>query len=315
MKNNLFQKRKKPGWLAFEFADGVVHLAHAQAANDGRPSVDLCETYRCEGGALNTLRRLKKSRGLEAYRCTLCLSFADYQFLQVDAPGVPAEEMKEAMRWRIKGLVDFPVDQATLDVLEVPMEAAEGARSRFVFAVCAPNELLRARIQTLQQAKVDLEAIDVPETVQRNIAALYEPPGRGLAMLGFSAEGGLLTFTFRGELHAFRRLEITLDQLVNADTDERQVLFDRIVLELQRSLDTFEHQHHYVSLAQLLVMPLPEEVGLAAYLAQNLYVPVEAADLAKVMDFIKVPELRAPGRQAQCFHLLGAALRGFEVRP
>jgi len=61
-------------------------------------------------------------------------------------------------------------------------------------------------------------------------------------------------------------------------------------------------------------MPLPEEVGLAAYLGQNLYVLVEAVDLGKVMDLIKVPELRAPGRQAQCFHLLGAALRGFEVR-
>ncbi|PWB40025.1 MAG: agglutinin biogenesis protein MshI [Rhodocyclales bacterium] len=275
----------------------------------------LCESFRKEGGDAETYARLRRQYHIERYRVTTSLRFGEYQFLQVEPPDVPAEEMKEAMRWRIKGLVDFPVDQATLDVLEVPMEAAEGARSRFVFAVCAPNELLRARIQTLQQAKVDLEAIDVPETVQRNIAALYEPPGRGVAMLAFSAEGGLLTFTYHGELHAFRRLEITLDQLVNADPEQRQALFDRIVLELQRSLDTFEHQHHYVSLAQLLVMPLPEEVGLAAYLAQNLYVPVEAADLARVMDFIKVPELRAPGRQAQCFHLLGAALRGFEVHP
>jgi hypothetical protein len=32
------------------------------------------------------------------------------------------------------------------------------------------------------------------------------------------------------------------------------------------------------------------------------------------MDLVKVPELRAPARQAQCFHLLGAALRGVEVR-
>lgn len=311
----IFASGKRNGWLAVASRDGVVDLAHIQAGAGGRPEVTLCESFRKEGGDADTYARLRKQYHIDRYRVTTSLRFGEYQFLQVEPPDVPAEEMKEAMRWRIKGLVDFPVDQATLDVLEVPMEAAEGARSRFVFAVCAPNELLRARIQTLQQAKVDLEAIDVPETVQRNIAALYEPPGRGIAMLGFSAQGGLLTFTYHGELHAFRRLEITLDQLVNADPEQRQVLFDRIVLELQRSLDTFEHQHHYVSLAQLLVMPLPEEVGLAAYLAQNLYVPVEAADLAKVMDFIKVPELRAPGRQAQCFHLLGAALRGFEVRP
>ena len=303
---------KRDGWLAVASRDGVVDLAHIHAGAGGRPEVTLCESFRKEGSEADTYARLRKQFHLDRYHATTSLRFGEYQFLQVDPPDVPAEEMKEAMRWRIKGMVDFPVDQATLDVLEVPTEGPDAARSRFVFVACAPNELLGARIRTLQQAKLDLEAIDVPETAQRNIAALFEPPGRGLAVLGFSAEGGLLTFTYRGELHAFRRLEITLDQLVNADPEQRQALFDRIVLEMQRSLDTFEHQHHYVSLAQLLVMPLPEEVNLAAYLAQNLYVPVEAADLSKGMDFIKVPELRAPARQAQCFHLLGAALRGFE---
>lgn len=310
----IFGTGKRDGWLSVASRDGVVDLAHIQAGAGGRPEVTLCESFRKEGSEADTYSRLRKQFGLDRYRATTSLRFGEYQFLQVDPPDVPPEELKEAMRWRIKGMVDFPVDKAMLDVLEVPAEGAEGARNRYVFVACAPNELLGARIQTLQKARIDIEAIDVPETVQRNIAALYEPPGRGVAMLGFSAEGGLLTFTYRGELQAFRRLDITLDQLLHADFDERQALFDRIVLELQRSLDAFEHQHHYVSLAQLLVMPLPEEVGLAAYLAQNLYVLVEAADLGKVMDLIKTPELRAPGRQAQCFHLLGAALRGFEVR-
>ncbi len=310
----IFGTGKRDGWLAVASRDGVVDLAHIHVGAGGRPEVTLCESFRKAGADADTYSRLRKSYSLDRYRATTSLRFGEYQFLQVEPPDVPPVEMKEAMRWRIKGMVDFPVDKATLDVLEVPIEGAEGARSRFVFVACAPNELLGDRIQSLQKARIDLEAIEVPETVQRNLSALYEPPGRGTAMLGFSAEGGLLTFTYRGELHAFRRLDVTLDQLINADPGERQALFDRIVLEMQRSLDTFEHQHHYVSLAQLMVMPLPEEVGLAAYLAQNLYVPVEAADLGKVMDLAKVPELRAPGRQAQCFHLLGAALRGFEVR-
>lgn len=309
----IFSTGKRDGWLAVASRGGVVDLAHIHVGAGGRPEVTLCESFRKEGSEVDTYSRLRKQFGLDRYRATTSLRFGEYQFLQVEPPDVPPAEMKEAMRWRIKGMVEFPVDQATLDVLELP-EAAEGVRNRFVFVACAPNDVLGARIQSLQQAKIDIEAIDVPETVQRNIAALYEPPGRGVAMLGFSAEGGLLTFTYRGELLASRRLETTLDQLIDADPDGRHALFDRIVLEMQRSIDAFEHQHHYVSLAQLMVMPLPEEVGLAAYLGQNLYVLVEAVDLGKVMDLIKVPELRAPGRQAQCFHLLGAALRGFEVR-
>ncbi|MFA7293133.1 MAG: hypothetical protein WC023_12915 [Rhodocyclaceae bacterium] len=310
----IFSTGKRDGWLAVASRDGVVDMAHIHVGAGGRPEVTLCETFRKEGAEADTYARLRKQFNLDRYRATTSLRFGEYQFLQVEPPDVPANELKEAMRWSIKGMVDFPVDQATLDVLQVPTEEAGGVRSRFVFVACAPNELLGARIQTLQRAKIDLEAIDVPETAQRNLSTLYEPPGRGVAMLGFSSEGGLLTFTYRGELQAFRRLDITLDQLMNADVEERQALFDRIVLELQRSLDTFEHQHHYVSLAQVMVMPLPAEIGLAAYLAQNLYVLVEAADLGKVMDLIKVPELREPGRQAQCFHLLGAALRDFEVR-
>ena len=310
----IFASGKRSGWLAVASRGDIVDLAHVQSGVGGRPEVTLCESFRREGSEADTFARLRKQYRIDRYRVTTSLRFGEYQFLQVEPPDVPPEDMKEAMRWRIKELVDFPVDKATLDILDVPAEGGEGARSRALFAVCAPNDLLGARIQVLQQAGIELEVIDVPETVQRNVAALYEPAGRGIAMLGFSAEGGLLTFSCRGELHAFRRLEITLDQLLNADADERHVLFDRIVLELQRSLDAFELQHHYVNLSELLVMPLPEEVGLAAYLAKNLYVLVESADLAKVMDFVKVPELRSPSRQAQCFHLLGAALRGFEVR-
>lgn len=305
---------KRDGWLSVANRDGVIDFAHIHAGVGGRPEVTLCESFRKEGAESDAYARVRKEFSLDRYRTTTSLRFGEYQFLQVEPPDVPDAELKEAVRWRIKGMVDFPVDKATLDILEVPGDAGAGARSRSVFVACAPNELLAERIQSLQRAKLDLEAIDVPETSQRNISALYEPPGRGVAMLAFSGEGGLLTFTYRGELQSFRRLEITLDQLVDADPDQRQALFDRIVLEMQRSLDAFEHQHHYINLAQLLVMPLPEEVGLAAYLAQNLYVSVEAADLAKVMDFIKVPELRSTARQAQCFHLLGAALRGHEVR-
>lgn len=310
----IFGSGRRDGWLAVAARGDVVDIAHIHAGAGGRPEVTLCASFKKEGADLSTYTRLRKEYSLDRYRATTSLHFGEYQFLQADPPDVSDAEMKEAMRWRIKDLIEYPVEQATLDFFEVPAEEGGGGRRRSVFVVCAPNELLSRRIQLFQSAKLDLEAIDVPETVQRNLAALFEPAGRGVAMLGFAAEGGLLTFTHRGELHASRRIDVTLDQLIEADAEQRQVLFDRIVLELQRSLDTFEHQHHYVNLAKLMVMPLPEEIGLAGYLGQNLYVPVEAADLGGVLDLIKVPELRNPGRQAQCFHLLGAALREFEVR-
>lgn len=287
----------------------MVSLAHVHDANGGRPGVELCETYRCEDGVLNTLRRLKKTLGLDAYRCTLCLGFDAYQFLQVEAPAVPEEEMKEALRWSMKDMVDFPVDQATLDVLDVPADKEGRANSRFKFVALSRNEIIGRHVRLFQDAGLDLAAIDIPEMAQRNLAALYEPQERAVAMLGFTDQGGLLTFTWRGRLLSSRHIDISLMQLTGADEAQRVAMFERIGLELQRSLDSFERQSTFVSLDKLVVTPLADDFGLTAYLAENLYVGVMAAKLDEVLDVQKVPELRRPALQAQRLMLLGSALR------
>jgi len=86
------------------------------------------------------------------------------------------------------------------------------------------------------------------------------------------------------------------------------------VLELQRSLDHFEHQFHFISLAKVLVAPLPAETGLAGHLAANLAIGVETPDLGSVLDLEAVPSVRQPAMQAQYLRLLGVALRDEEAR-
>ena len=119
-------------------------------------------------------------------------------------------------------------------------------------------------------------------------------------------------FTRGGELYLARRIEVSLAQLIEADAGRRNQYFERIALELQRSLDHFDRQYHYVTVAKLLLAPMPQEIGLQQYLAANIYVPVESIDLGAVMAFPGVPELKHPARQAQCLFTIGAALRGEE---
>ena len=52
-----------------------------------------------------------------------------------------------------------------------------------------------------------------------------------------------------------------------------------------------------------------QEIGLQQYLAPNISIPVEVMDLATVMDFPRIPELKHPERQSQCLAAIGAALR------
>ena len=81
------------------------------------------------------------------------------------------------------------------------------------------------------------------------------------------------------------------------------------VLEVQRSLDNFDRQFSQVALQRLLVASTAGVSSLVSYLAQNLYLPVEAADLAGVLDIAAFPALADPAEQARWMQAIGLALR------
>jgi MSHA biogenesis protein MshI len=305
----MFRRKQNSGLVAVRVHKDRVDVARVSRDAGPRPSVEVCTSYRREGEVGETLGRIRRELHLERFSCATLLSAGDYQLQVVEAPDVPEPEVKQAVRWRLKDVLDYPVEVATVDVLTVPPNPAAPSRSRSIFAVAARNEMIAARMGEFAQAKVPLAVIDIPEMAQRNLASLFELPGRGLAMLSFDDERGLLTFTADGELYLSRSIDVSFNQLLVSDADQKRQLFERIVLELQRSLDHFDRQFSSVPIAKVLIAPLPDDVGLETYLIENLYVPVEVAALDSVLDFENTPELANKAMQAQHFLGIGAALR------
>lgn len=303
--------RKQPGWLAISFQHDGVSLAHVLPPTTGKkPVVSFC-TVRAPSLAADpeALERLAKELQIDQYCCTTLLRSDEYQLLLVEAPNVPPDELKIAIRWRIKDMLDYHVDDATLDVLDIPPDRNAPTKTHSMYAIAAPNRAIQQRQELFEAARIPLSVIDIPEMAQRNISALLEPDQRGLALLSFSGDGGLFTITFAGELYFSRHLDISVDQLAEAGEMQRTANFDRITLEMQRSLDHFDRQFHYITLAKLVLAPLPGVEGLREYLAANLYLPVESLNLAELFDITAVPELDRADYQSQCFAALGAALR------
>ncbi len=299
---------KKDGWLAMAPAGDGVRAAVVRRSAGARPAVLACAFH---PGKLDDLAALigKVGRELHAaqHHCSSMLPFGSYQLLSLEAPNVPAAEMKTAVGWRLKDMIDFPVADATLDVVDIPVAAGGATHNHQVFAVAARNAIIEAHQNMYAEAKVALGTIDIGEMAQRNVSALLEPEGRGLAMLSFDGGGGLLTVTFKGELYLARRMDIALGH-VEGPPEARQQYFDRIALELQRSLDNFERQFQYVAVSKLVVAPTGSS-SLADYLSSNMYLPVELLDLDTVLDLESVPELRDAAAQNAFFLAVGGALR------
>jgi MSHA biogenesis protein MshI len=267
-------------------------------------NVQRCEYHEGEVSAA-TLEKVCRSGKQD---CTALLLPGEYQILMVDAPNVPASELKTAIRWKIKDGLNYHIDDATVDVLQIPGSKYGSDRAQSMYAIAASNDTIQKRITLFEQAKVGLDVIDIPETAQRNIAALFEQNDRALVLLAFDDNGGLMTFTSKGELLLARRIEITAGQLQDANDQLRQQYLDRVELELQRSLDYFDRQYNHLPISRLLVCA-PDEANLVALLASAVEVRVEKLDLSQVLDISQVHALGNRDFVARMLPPLGAALR------
>lgn len=302
---SLFKKHTQPGWLAIVAADGRADFVHVRRDAGALPKVLLAESIERGADYAAFLSSLRKPLGLASRRCSAVLRHGEYQLIQTEAVDGTPDEVRDILRWKLKDQVEFAVDAAAVDFLPIPA----GGRSPQVFAAIAAEKVVAPLVQAFQAARVPLAVIDLPESSQRNLATLFEEPGRALAALVFDDIEGLLTFTLDGELLVVRHVEISARQIIAADADRRTALFERIALDVQRSLDNFDRMYSTVPLSRLVVAALPGVDGFADHLRDNLTVPVATMDLGSVLDLGAVPALLDPLRQFQCLRGLGAALR------
>jgi MSHA biogenesis protein MshI len=291
------------GRLAVALGAHGVYLAEIKSGGE-RPRVKRCEYHETGAVSAAALERVCREAGVGGHHCTTLLMSGEYQLLLVEAPNVPEEELKTAVRWKIKDSLSYPVDNATVDVLRVP----GAGRAQLLYAVAAPGDIIGKRMALFGEAKLKLDVIDIPEMAQRNIAAHYEQEGRTLVLLAFDDEGALLTFTSEGELCMARRIDISAGQLQDADDSLRDQARDRIELELQRSLDYFDRQFSHAPVGRILVSA-PDDGAAFEFLASAMGGKVERLDLSQALDIGAVPELAESGFAALALPALGAALR------
>jgi len=293
-----------PGWAA------AVQLANGAEAT--RPRLGLVQMLASGAPAGERLDLLARQLRLRRTPLRVLLEAPDYQFQQIEIPAVPAEELKTAIRWQVKDVLRTPLEETTLDVaLPPPMPEGQGARRAQGFVVAAANSLIRERMLQFRAYGAEVAAIDIPEMAQRNLADCLAEPGRATAILSINQSGCLFTASREGALYFTRSFDLNLADLDVPEAARRE-LFDRLLLELQRSLDVLEHQYSFLSVSTLWLAPFAHADELLTLLIDNLYLPVKPIELAELFDCSDCPLPTDANRLAALFHALGLALRDDE---
>lgn len=275
-----------------------------------RPSLRLAQVSANTAKAGDRLDLGMRQSRLRHAVVRVLLESSEYQFLQTEFPMVPAEELKTAIRWQVKDMLRLPMDKVTLDVAP-PLEQTHGMRRPQGYVVAAANDLILERMQQFRAYNSTVDVIDVPEMAQRNLADLLEVPGRGTLVLSITHNGCLLTASRDGALYFSRSFDLSLASLASQDAMRRDQ-FDRLVLELQRSVDVVEHQFSSLSASCLWLAPFGYADELLSLLIENLYIPVKPIVLETLFDCSLCPLPAHADHQATIFHALGLALRDVE---
>jgi MSHA biogenesis protein MshI len=301
-----------PGWVAVAPAGRRAHAVQVDwPEGAGRPQL----RWACEidwSDPARGLRQLDQRHPLTQARRVAVLQRHQYQLLPLDAPDVPREAWPDAVRWKLKDMVDFAVEDAGIDLLDIPPDTSQRGRSGLLVAAAPQAELLPL-VHAGQDAALPWRALDVAETALRNLSNLSsaqgDDAGRAQALLGVGDSGSWLVVTAFGELLLARQIEITRAQACSAADAPERAQWERVALELQRTLDHCDRLFNRVSLKRLLVGP-GLDGDFLDYLRELVYLPVQACDLAELVDLSQVPELRDdPAEQTRYLCAIGAALR------
>jgi MSHA biogenesis protein MshI len=233
-----------------------VALAVVHRSADGKPRLVHCAVEPAAMGfGDGALRKLLRDYDLGSAPVSAVIGANDYQLAQIPAPDVPEAEMRDAARWRLREVIDFTLDDSTIDVFDVP-ERRDLAARRNLFAVATRGDVPKFIAGSLQRLTRHLDVIDIPELCQRNLCTLMPQDAKGLACVMLREDHAQLVLVRQGRLFVARRFDFDAGlELDGSRADASQLDAGSLALELQRSIDYYETHFDQPAITDLLVAP------------------------------------------------------------
>ncbi len=242
----IFKRKNKKGFIGVDIQLHGIAVAHIlPAEQDSRKAVlKQCafQTFDPDDpeDILRTFKQLLSSFPVKQFACNASISETAYELLLIDAPKVESSELKQAVRWRIKEQLPYHIDDAVIDVFEIPGQPSN--RQQLMYVVSSQQLDIDSRVLLVKQAGLNLHSIDIFELAQRNIATILPEDKEGIVMLRINRTGGLLTITRNGSLYLTRkidfnihRLRLALEQSEVQLNDQASISADDIELDIDET--------------------------------------------------------------------------------
>ncbi len=274
-----------------------------------KTELDFIENVVCSPSTfMMELWGIVKKHNLDGVNCSWVLNPSQYQMLIYDELPVKEEEFQSAIRWQIRKLLPYPIDDALIDSFPIPPAQISNPK-KMIMIVTAQASYIQPIASQISESGLNLSSIDIQELALRNINSLYEKDDGSTALLYLQEEASQLIITRQKLFYFSRHLDWNFNSLTQASVNQENVAtyLDKLALEVQRSFDYFQSQWRYPAPTKVLVASLSADVlDIASYLAQRLRLQALNLNLHEVL-----PAKHKLSRSLEFQHLsiIGGVLR------
>jgi MSHA biogenesis protein MshI len=311
---NWFKKNEKkpPGFVGMSRNSSGIALSYGKLEN-GEFRIELCEYVKlATSEQMAYVKDWVSKNKLTNADCHYVLAESQYELQLLETPAVEDDELLEAVRWRLKDLITLPVEDAVIDLFQLPEDAYRG-RIKMLYAVAATKKTIIDTFLFVKECGLSSSVIDIPEMTLRNVALYLPEMNFGtVALLNMQESHGDMLMFSHDAMYLSRQIEMGYASLAHepgAFSLDNSVMLERLGLDLQRSLDYYESQLGKGIASKIYMLPIEDEsILLEEQLHSHINTPIATFDYR---EFLPVAESIQLSHLEQCYCLpvIGSVLR------
>ena len=261
------QHSKLPQHLAVYFAADTVSLLRVKAGQ-----VNQCTTVSYKAEQWQAAVRTVLADLSSASKLDVILAPEFYQLVQLDKPTLTEAELLQALPWQVKDLVTIPAEDMIADYIDLPGQSTPQTK---INVVVARQSWLKLLVQCISNAGMQLSSVQPAEWLAHHLIAASVQPC--MLIIHQPGQEVLLQIVQDGQLYFSRRTRgLTNLHLLNSK-DATDDMLERLLLELQRSMDYFESQLKQAPVRDIRVLAQQPDL-LCKLLVENGFARVEALE-------------------------------------
>jgi len=221
------------------------------------------------------LRMLLREAGIRRRRAVASVTGQNVLARILRLPPIPEDEVKQAIRWEAERHLPFPVEEAVLDAQVVGEVTGDGQRQIEVLLAAAPEAVALTCIETVEEAGLQVEAVELSALAMVRALALREIPGV-VAMVNLGASTTEVAIVRGGVPQLTRTIAEGVEGLAGGgDTAIMEGALDAVVSQLRRSFDFYRVQYGRAQIDQILLCGGGARAGgVDRHLALEMEIPV-----------------------------------------